>query len=144
MTSPTGATTETGAITDLGQLLATLTPRLSAAPVVYTVVDALPDGCRVFATVRETEGLTLVLDRQEADRLGLSYDHVAALITLQVHSALEAVGLTAAVSTALAAHGISCNVIAGAYHDHLLVPWERRTEALTVLDALRPGAEPPR
>lgn len=125
-----------GAITDLARLLAELTPQLSPTPVVHVVVEDLPDDVSPFATVREAEGLTLVLAQAEADRLGLAYDQVAAVVTLQVHSALEAVGLTAAVSTALARARMSCNVIAGAFHDHLLVPWERRTEAVAILEAL--------
>jgi hypothetical protein len=74
--------------------------------------------------------------QEDADRLQLRYDFVAGWITLQVHSALAAVGLTAVVSTALADAGISCNVVAGYHHDHLLVPLERVDEALTVLHGL--------
>lgn len=122
---------------DLPVLLADLSPALRPTPVVYAVADEVPPGTAVFATVREREGLTLVLDRDEAERAGLAYDHVAAMITLTVHSSLEAVGLTAAVSRVLAAAGISCNVIAGAHHDHLLVPWERREDALAALHALQ-------
>ncbi|QGF23167.1 ACT domain-containing protein [Raineyella fluvialis] len=146
MTSPrhvpesgSGRAPRSGGVTDLDVLLGALTPQLTPDPMVYAVVQdgRVPTGS--FATVEEAEGLTVVLDQRSADREGLGYDHVAALITLQVHSALEAVGLTAAVSTALAARGISCNVIAGAYHDHLLVPWNRRAEAMAALEALRAG-----
>nr|WP_269151213.1 ACT domain-containing protein [Spelaeicoccus albus] len=66
----------------------------------------------------------------------MPYSFVAGWITLQVHSALDAVGLTAAVSTALATAEISCNVIAGNYHDHLLVPIDRLDDALGVLREL--------
>lgn len=68
--------------------------------------------------------------RQDADRLGLGYDFLAGWITLQVHSALAAVGLTAAASAALTDAGISCNVLAGYHHDHLLVPLDRVEQAL--------------
>lgn len=122
--------------TELVALLRGLTPALSAAPMVYAVASDVPGGCHPFATVREPEGLTLVLTRDEADALGLAYDYAAALITLRVHSALASVGLTAAVSAPLAQAGISCNVIAGAFHDHLLVDWDRRDEAMDVLGAL--------
>ncbi|BCW18540.1 hypothetical protein NtRootA9_12480 [Arthrobacter sp. NtRootA9] len=102
---------------------------------------------RIEAAVREAEGLTVVLTRAEADRLGLSYDFVAAWITLEVHSALEAVGLTAAIGKALTDAGISCNVLAGFHHDHLLVPVADGPRALQVLadlsaesrDTPRPG-----
>ncbi len=93
-----------------------------------------------FATVADSEGLTLVLTREQADSAGLPYDYLAARITLRVHSDLAAVGLTAAVSSALAAAGISCNVLAGYHHDHLLIPAERAQEALHILEQLTPGA----
>ena len=57
-------------------------------------------------------------------------------MTLQVHSALEGVGLTAAVATTLAEAGIPCNVIAAYHHDHIFVPWERRAEAMERLEKL--------
>lgn len=122
--------------TDLPTLLAGLEPIVRATPVVYAVAPHRPDGVQPIATVREPEGLTLVLDRPDADRAGLAYDYVAAMVTLGVPSSLAAVGLTAAVSRALAEAGISCNVLAGAHHDHLLVPWERRVEAVDVLRGL--------
>lgn len=124
---------------DLGRLVAGMDPELRPVPYVVAVVadlgDLVPD-----ATVREAEGLTVVLPRTTADEHGLAYDFVAAWITLGVHSALDAVGLTAAFSGALADAGISCNVLAGLHHDHLLVPWERRAEAVEVLRALARSA----
>jgi hypothetical protein len=87
-------------------------------------------------TVREQEGLTLVVEQSEADTAGLSYEYVAAWITLEVHSALEAVGLTAAISKALTDAGISCNVVAGYTHDHLFVPEDRAQDALAALRSL--------
>lgn len=87
-------------------------------------------------TVAEEEGLTLVLPQQEADAAGLAYEYVAGWITLRVHSALEAVGLTAAVARELAAAGLSCNVVAGFHHDHLFVPYERVADAVALLEDL--------
>ena len=121
--------------TDLATLLASMEPELRPGEYVYVVVDDL-DGVEPEATVREPEGLSAVLTRERADALGLPYDYVAAWITLRVHSALAAVGLTAAVSRALAQAGLSCNVIAGYHHDHLLVPAGRGEEALAVLRRL--------
>lgn len=123
------------AITDLSVLLATMDPLLHGEPYVYTTGARLPD-CPVVVTVAEDEGLTAVVRRPDADRLGLAYDYVAAMITLRVHSALEAVGLTAAVATALAGEQISCNVVAGFHHDHLFVAWDDRERALGVLRRL--------
>ena len=92
--------------------------------------------------MQEAEGLTLVLPRETADAHGLSYDYVAAWITLQVHSSLAAVGLTASFSAALAQAGISCNVVAGFHHDHLFVPSERAERALSTLRALAASSLP--
>jgi uncharacterized protein len=124
--------------TDLAALLATMEPALRPGEYVFVVLDDL-DGVEPEATVREDEGLSVVLARERADALGLGYDYVAAWITLRVHSALEAVGLTAAVSRALADARLSCNVIAGYHHDHLLVPADRGEEALAVLRELSSG-----
>ena len=123
---------------DLQRLLAGMSPALHPDVHVFTTVPdgVAPGQLRPFATVREEEGLTLVLTRQEADRAGLRYDYLAARITLRVQSDLAAVGLTAAVSSALAAAGISCNVIAGHHHDHLLVPHDRSLEAVRLLEQL--------
>jgi hypothetical protein len=119
---------------DLERLLAEARPERRPGEFVFVSVDAqAAHGLTAHATVRESEGLTLVIPRGEADAQGLDYDFVAAWITLTVHSALDAVGLTAAVAARLADAGISCNVIAGLFHDHLLVPVERAGEAMTIL-----------
>jgi hypothetical protein len=108
--------------TDLEVLLRSMRPVLDASQYVYALVDQPPAELLPFAVVREEEGTTIVLPRTEADRHGLGYAVVSRRITLGVHSSLEAIGLTAAVSTALAGRGISCNLIAGVHHDHLFVP----------------------
>jgi uncharacterized protein len=121
---------------DLRQLLASMDPvEVPGEFVFVSVADgrALPSR----AMVVEDEGVTHVLARADADEYGLPYDFVAAWITLRVHSALDAVGLTAAVAGALSEAGISCNVIAGAFHDHLLVPHGQAADAIGVLQALR-------
>ena len=122
---------------DLEVLLRTLSPYLHDECWVFTRVDGrVPPGAAPVVVVREDEGLTLVLEQRSADELSLPYDFVAAWITLQVQSALEAVGLTAAVSRALAEAGISCNVVAGFTHDHLFVPYDRAADAMRTLAAL--------
>lgn len=110
------------------------------------VFCSLPDrsllqDCEVLGSFREREGLTVILPRQQAERLGLGFDYVAAWITLNVHSALEAVGLTAAFAGALGKAGISCNVIAGYYHDHLFVGQADAGRAMQVLQQLAAGEE---
>jgi hypothetical protein len=123
---------------DLRALLAGMSPRLNTGEYVFTVAldGCVPAGVRPVVTVAEEEGLTLVLSRQDADRAGLPYDYVAGWITLRVHSALESVGLTAAVAEALARGGISCNVVAGFHHDHLFVPHADAPRARDILELL--------
>jgi uncharacterized protein len=123
---------------DLETLLRSADPELRPGRFVFVVVhdEALLDQLDPEATIRESEGLTAVVRRERADALGVPYDYLAPWITLRVHSALDAVGLTAAVSSALARAGISCNVIAGYHHDHLLVPADRAAHALEVLSGL--------
>lgn len=126
--------------TDLKTLLESLHPVARDGDYVYALwPHGRPLEGGIEAAVREAEGLTVVLHRDEADSLGLSYDFVATWITLQVHSALEAVGLTAAVSAALTHAGISCNVLAGFHHDHLLVPSADAGRAMDVLRLLARG-----
>ncbi len=123
-----------GLDTNLDLLLANMSPRQRPGEYVFVVDNAtsVPDRA-VLASVVEPEGRSIVLTRQEADNAGLSYDFVAGWITLDVRSALEAVGLTAAGAGALCETGISCNVVAGYHHDHLLVPHERVDDAIHVL-----------
>ncbi len=122
----------------LEALLAALSPRRRPGEYVFVVADpgqplAEQD---IVASVIESEGRSLVLDRRDADEAGLVYDFVAGWITLEVRSDLDAVGLTAAVAAALAEEGMACNVIAGYHHDHLLVAHDRVNEAIAVLEAL--------
>jgi len=90
----------------------------------------------VSAVVREDEGWTVVCETAVAAAHGWAFDFEAAWLTVQVHSALEAVGLTAAISTALGQAGIPCNMLAGHFHDHLLVPHAEAGRAIDCLVAL--------
>ncbi|OLZ74714.1 acetyltransferase [Streptomyces sp. IMTB 2501] len=123
--------------TDLHTLLRGMRPELNPGRYVFTMAEGgVPSGVTPVVTVAEQEGLTLVVPQAEADGAGMAYDYVAAWITLRVHSALAAVGLTAAVSRALADAGLSCNVVAGFHHDHLFVPHEQAERAVDVLQRL--------
>lgn len=86
--------------------------------------------------IRETEGITVVIERHVAEEHRLEYAFLSRRITLRVESDLESVGFTAAVTAALAKHTIAANVVGGFYHDHLFVPIERGEEALHVLEEL--------
>jgi hypothetical protein len=107
-------------------MLAGMAPLLDARRWAFVVVDgAAPDDS--FAVIREDEGTTAIVPDPAGD---------FARLTLTVHSALDGVGLTAAVAGALAERGIACNVVAGFHHDHLFVPWARADEALAILQRL--------
>jgi hypothetical protein len=125
--------------TDLSILLKNARPEQKPGRFVFVRV---PEGglaeVELVATVLEEEGTSAVIAEADAERLGLGYDYVAGWITLRVESSLAAVGLTAAVSTKLAEAGISCNVIAGLRHDHLLVPVERVDESIRLLSVSNP------
>jgi hypothetical protein len=112
-----------GLVSDLAGMLAGMAPVLDARRWEFALVAGDPPA-DAFAVIREDEGLTAIVSGEGG---------AFARITLMVHSALDGVGLTAAVATALAAAGIACNVVAGFHHDHLFVPWERRDEALAIL-----------
>jgi hypothetical protein len=127
------------AISDLDVLLRTMEPVLHEGVYVYAVVPLHADLASVaaVATFREPEGITLITAEAEALRAGLRIVFRAAWITLEVHSDLQAVGLTAAFSRALSDAGISCNVVAAAHHDHIFVPVELAQPALARLKALQ-------
>ena len=131
---------------DLAALICTLEPELNEG--VYAFVS-VPDAslvsadvvtADVLATMREPEGVTMVVPLEVAQAAGLTPMFEACWITLRVHSALDAVGLTAAIATALTSDSISCNVIAGAYHDHLFVPVAEAERAVVCLKRLQARA----
>ena len=124
------------AITDLDLLLKSMSPELIDGNYVFCTVDgALADYVQLnpISTFREKEGLTLVLEEDVATKAQLDFDGVFSLITLSVHSSLEAVGLTAAFATKLGSYGISANVVAGYYHDHIFVQKHKADAAISAL-----------
>ena len=125
-------------LTDLDEMLASLSVERRAG--VFTVVAAdepVVLDHDVQALVVEDEGTTAVVEVAAARRRGWEVEFEAAWLTLTVHSSLEAVGLTAAVSAALAGEDIACNVLAAFHHDHLLVPVDRVDDAIAALARLR-------
>jgi uncharacterized protein len=122
---------------DISRLLTNLS--VSRRPGRWCMITSMivPADVTVAATVVEDEGVTCVVSADDAGRLGEVPEFVAAWLTLDVKSSLDVVGLTAAVSTALAAGGIPCNVLAGYHHDHLLVPDTEAERAMAILVGLR-------
>lgn len=121
--------------TSLQQLLKTLQPILNAGEYVFCVVDELSliNQQDILFFFKEQEGITIVLQKEKAASYHLSYSFIASWITLTIHSSLEAVGLTAAFSTALSNEGISCNVVAAFYHDHIFVDKKHAESAMMIL-----------
>jgi len=124
--------------TNLDTLLKTMKPKLNTGDFVFCTTKNLTqiDLRDIVLIFKEEEGFTLIIDRDIADKLKLSYSFVASWITLTVHSSLEAVGLTAAFSKALADQGISCNVVAAYNHDHIFVSKKDSDKAMKILSKL--------
>jgi hypothetical protein len=126
--------------TNLNKLLGSMQPVLSKPEYVFASLDK--DSLVSLAmleplgTFYEKEGLTVIVLKTNAEALGIRYQGVFQCITLNVHSSLDAVGLTAAVSTVLANEGISANVVAAYYHDHIFVPIVKANQALSCLQQL--------
>ena len=123
---------------DLGKLLETMKPKLQPGDYVFCTLEDLNTAppAESILIFRENEGITVIIRKEVADKLGLNYSFIAAWITLTVHSSLEAVGLTAAFSKALAENGVGCNVVAAFYHDHLFVRQQDAAKAMEILDGL--------
>lgn len=121
--------------TNLQKLLQSLKPEQNPGQFVFCQVQDLQqiEWAEVVMFFREEEAVTLILKKETADRLSLPYPAVMSWITLTVYSSLTAVGLTAAFSKALAAKGISCNVVAAYNHDHIFVTQKDTEMAMEVL-----------
>jgi len=117
-------------------LLNNMRPVLNTGDYVFCNVSSFDkiDLKQIIGSFKEEEGITLIISKAYADRLGLNYSSIMSWITLQIHSSLEAVGLTAVYSSILSKNNISCNVIAGYYHDHIFVLKEDAKKAMEVLN----------
>jgi hypothetical protein len=129
--------------TDIRILLKTMNPELNEGEYVFcSLEDNIKiDLADVIGCFKEKEGVTIIVEKKVAEKMNLSYSSVTSWITLTVHSSLEAIGLTAAFSGALAAAAISCNVIAGYYHDHIFIPVKDRQKAMKILIKISRGSK---
>jgi hypothetical protein len=123
---------------NLAKIIKQMKPVLNEGEFVFTTLNNAAHVLRndIICEFKEVEGTTLVLKRAKADALNLSYTYIASWITLKVHSSLDAIGLTAVFSTELAKHNLSCNVIAGYYHDHIFIDKRDATKAIEILKEL--------
>ena len=130
-------------ITDLKVLLESMSPRLLDGEWVFVTLDQEQNLNKdlktelydvALMTYKEREGLSMLLPVDVASEKGFTYDAIFRGITLDVHSSLEAVGLTAAVSAKLAKHGLSANVIAATFHDHVFVGKDDAEKAMALLE----------
>ncbi len=121
---------------NLGALLRTLKGTLVDGVFVFATVTAVPTGLRPRMVFEEAEGTTLICLREEAEAHGVPYEFASRMITLDVHSSLEAVGFMAVIATELAKEGMGVNPVAGFYHDHIFVPDGREGDAMRVLERI--------
>ncbi len=124
---------------DLSTLLQQMTPEVHPDVFAFCCFPdrQLPPGLTPVGTFHEAEGLTAIVPLHQVQALGLPHQFECRMVTLTVHSALDAVGFLTRISAALAAQGIACNVVSAFHHDHLFVPSERIADAMNALTELR-------
>jgi hypothetical protein len=120
---------------DLKRLLAEMSPVLDPATYVYVTLPNrdVPSALAPRMIMQEAEGTTIVITQEAADQAGLDHVFACRMITLNVHSALDAVGFLARITARLAGLGMGVNPVAGYFHDHLFVPAKRADDAMTAL-----------
>jgi hypothetical protein len=124
---------------DLDRLLRSMKPEMQDGVFVFCTLPAgreIPQNLKPVHIFHEREGTAFVVRREEAEAAGSPYQFASRLITLTVHSSLEAVGFLAAITAPLAEAGISVNAVSAFYHDHLFVPVQLAEEAMRILQRL--------
>jgi hypothetical protein len=124
--------------TNLDTLLKHMKPIIQDGEYVFCVVserklDEIETPRMIF---REPEGITVIVTKDIAERSCLDYGSTWGLITLSIHSALDAVGFLAAIIAHLAKSKISVNAVSAYYHDHLFVPYSKVHDALQILEEI--------
>lgn len=124
--------------TNLNELLKTLTAQLVEEVYVFATLPdtSVPENVAARMVFREAEGTTLILHKTEAEAFGLAYEFPCRMITLNVHSSLEAVGFIARIAKELTRHDMGVNPVSGFFHDHLFVPDGREHDAMRILEQI--------
>lgn len=132
------AACKTSGETELDTLIASMQPVLHDEVFVFAQCPHNIDLSGVVPQMQfqEREALSLIVTEKEAESLAVDYTFRCKMITLNVHSSLDAIGFLARITTELASHGMSVNPVSGFYHDHLFVPIERADDAFTALRLL--------
>ena len=123
---------------DLTILLRSMSATLDDGTYVFVTLHEtpVPAGINTRMVFEEEEGTTLILLKSEAERFDLPYEFPCRMITLNVHSSLEAVGFIARIATELAKADMGVNPVSGFFHDHLFVPEGREDDAMKILNDL--------
>ena len=128
-------------ITDLDTLLSSMEPELQSENYIFSTFPNADIAGKLYlepiSCFHEKEGLTLIVRKEIADKNNIEYLSVFKLISLTIHSSLDAVGLTAAISKKLGDNGISANVVAAYFHDHIFIPEEKANLAIESLHELQ-------
>jgi hypothetical protein len=124
--------------TDLDELIRSMSASLIDGLYVFVTVQPgqIPKGISHRMMFEEAEGITLIMLKSEADAHDLAYEFPCRMITLNIHSSLDAVGFMARISSELAKHDMGVNPVSGFFHDHLFVPDGREDDAMNVLQKL--------
>ena len=124
--------------TNLNVLLSSMTASLVDGVYVFVTLKdrAVPADLTPRMMFVEAEGITLIVTLEEAKAAALDYEFPCRMITLNVHSSLEAVGFIARIATELAKANMGVNPVSGFYHDHLFVPDGRQDDALGILQRI--------
>lgn len=124
--------------TNLQVLLSSMTATLVDGTYVFITLNdrKLPTQIKPRMMFDEAEGTTYILRKEDADAAGLDYEFPSRMITLNIHSSLDAVGFIARITTELAKADMGVNPVSGFFHDHLFVPDNRHADALQILEQL--------
>lgn len=131
--------------TSLDELLKTLSAQLAEGIYVFATLPdgSVPENINARMVFREAEGTTLILHKTEAEAFGLAYEFPCRMITLDVHSSLEAVGFIARIAAELTKNDMGVNPVSGFFHDHLFVPDGREHDAMRILEKIASDSRDP-